>query len=137
MLALFVLIAVGCKQTQEIGKTTKQLFTGTTEATVDRNVDEVNAAIDATAAELNYIRIGSNSKQGKKGTETTVIIRNSADQRITVTYRIVSPTQTHVAVGTGAFGDSNLRQNVWDTLRLKLGVLGSSTSATRPTSQPM
>jgi hypothetical protein len=136
--AVLVTLTLGCQQTRELGRSTKQLFTGTTEATVDRTPEQVVQAIDATIADLKLLHIGATTKPGKTATETTVVIRNAADQRITVMYHPVSETKTRVVVGTGAFGDSELRQNVWDNLRLRLGVLGSSAVSTsaQPTTQP-
>ena len=135
-LGLLLIATAACRQTKEVGRSTKELFTGTTAGTVDRTQAEVEQAIDATVADLRWTRIGATTKPNKKtGPQTQVVIRNPADDRIVVTYHPVSDAQTHVAVGTGAFGDSALRQQVWDNLRVRLGVLGTPATAA-PTTRP-
>ena len=120
------MLVVGCQQTKEMGKSAKGLFLGATGTTIERAPEQISAAIDATAAELKYFRIGATTKAVEQKTETTVVLRNSADEKISISYRPVTEKQTHVEVSTGAFGDSDLRQAVWETLKSKLGLLGTT-----------
>jgi|SRR5450432_2170751 len=115
--------SIGCSQTKEFGKSTGKLFTGTASQTIDRTPAQIEQAIDATIADLKFIRIGSTTKPSKEQIETAVISRNSQDEKVVFIYTPVTATTTEVGVSTGPFGSSDLRQEAWETLRARLGLL--------------
>ena len=142
-----VLIGAACQQTKEIGRSTKTLFTGSSDAVLDRSPGEVERAIDQTIADLKLLKIGATTKavevkgegddddKKSKVTETIVRTRNSADAKIEFTYfPQPEPGKTRVAVKTGTMGDSKIRQEAWDRLRVNLGLLSPATGPA--TTQP-
>ena len=135
VVAAVVLVGVGCQQTKEVGKSAKELFLGTLDANVERSPEQVADAIDETIEDLGLLKIGVTTQPAKgEEKETTVVtVRNKADEKVTVNYRPVDEKWTYVSIGTGVLGDSALREQVWDTLRVKLGLLGGATQSTNPT----
>jgi hypothetical protein len=140
--AITLVLANGCSTTHEIGKSSSQLFRGEQGTTVDQPSDRVGPAIEAAIADLKLIRINATTRpaEAKTKTETVVVARNAQDVRIQIAYVPVNATSTRVVVSTGAFGDSDLRDKVYDAVRIRLGVLnitpaGASASAasTQPT----
>ena len=130
--AAAVVLSTGCSETKEVGKSTKQLVTGQVDNVIARSPEQVSEAIDGTIADLKLMRINSSSRTVSKQTETNVIARNSQDVKITFTYRKVDEKNTRLGVTTGMFGDSTLRQQVWDQLRTRLGLLKVVPVATTP-----
>ena len=141
--SIVVILGTACTQTKEIGRSTKTLFTGSSDAVLDRSPADVERAIDQTIADLKLLRIGATTKpvevEGEgdtksKTTETIVRTRNSADAKIEFTYFQTEPGKTRVAVKTGTMGDSKFRQDAWDRLRVNLGLLSPATAsaATQP-----
>jgi hypothetical protein len=131
---------VGCSQTHEIGKSSKQLFRGEVGSVVQQSPAQVAQAVDAAIADLKLVRIGATTRPSKEQTETVVIARNAADAKVTVAFRATTTdaNSTRVAVTTGVMGRSDLRDQVWDAVRIRLGVLNlASTSANAPTTQPV
>jgi len=138
--AITLALANGCSTTHEIGKSSAQLFRGEQGTTVDQPSDRVGPAIEAAIADLKLIRINATTRpaEAKSKTETVVIARNSQDVRIQIAYVPINATSTRVVVSTGAFGDSDLRDKVYDAVRIRLGVLnitpaGNSTAAAAST----
>ena len=78
------------------------------------------------------------TRPSKEQTETVVIARNAADKKVTIAYRATTQPTTHtrVAVTTGAFGNSSLRDEVWDAVRVRLGVLKLAGTAAPPAQSP-
>ena len=64
--------------------------------------------------------------------------RNSDDTRIQIAYVPIDGTgkKTRVVVSTGAFGDSDLRDRVWDAVRIRLGLIAIAPTATPTASTP-
>jgi hypothetical protein len=135
----------GCQTTHEIGKSGTQLFRGETGATVQQSPQQVAQAIDAAIADAKLIRINATTRPAENKTETIVVARDNNDTRIQVAYVPVTATSTRVVVSTGAFGDSDLRDRVWDAVRIRLGLIAigqgpttqpASASAQSPATQP-
>lgn len=134
--AAAVVFSTGCSETKEVGKSTKQLVTGQVDNVIARSPEQVSDAIEGTIADLKLMRINSSSRTVSKQTETNVVARNHEDVKITFTYRKVDDKNTRLGVTTGMFGDSTLRQQVWDQLRTRLGLLNVVPVATTPAAAP-
>jgi hypothetical protein len=132
--AAAVLLASGCQTTHEIGKSSSQLFRGETGGTVQQPASQVATAIDAAIADTKLIRINATTRPSENKIETVVVARDTGDTRIQVAYVPVTANTTKVVVSTGAFGDSDLRDRVWDAVRIRLGVLAIGGV---PTTQPV
>ena len=134
---------VGCSQTKEIGKSSKQLFRGEVGAVVQQTPAQVAQAVEAAIADLRLIRIGATTRPtAREETETVVVARNASDAKIWVAYRATKPegTQTRIAVSTGVLGRSSMRDELWDAVRIRLGVLNlaaANGSTNAPATQPV
>jgi hypothetical protein len=137
--AITLALASGCSTTHEIGKSSAQLFRGEQGTTVDQPSDRVGPAIEQAIADLKLIRINATTRPSEQKTETVVVARNSQDVRIQIAYVPVNANSTRVVVSTGAFGDSDLRDKVYDAVRIRLGVLNitpGTTASTPPAPAP-
>jgi hypothetical protein len=116
---------VGCQQSKEVGKSSKQLFRGEVGAVVQQSPQQVAQAVEGAIADLKLIRITATTRPSSEQTETVVIARNTKDAKISIAYRgtKTGPAGTRVAVTTGMMGNSDLRDQVWDAVRIRLGVL--------------
>jgi hypothetical protein len=129
---------VGCSQSKEVGKSSKGLFRGEVGAVVQQSPQQVAVAVDQAIADLKLIRINATTRPSREQTETVVVARNTKDARIAVAYRGTKANDgsTRIAITTGVMGNSELRDQVWDAVRIRLGVLNmanapqSGTSAT-------
>ena len=125
--------AAGCAQSKEVGKSGKQLFRGEVGAVVQQSPAQVEQAVQAAIADLNLIRITATTRPSKEQTETVVIARTAKDAKVSIAYRGTDPaaSSTRVVVTTGVMGNSELRDQVWDAVRIRLGVLNltANTSA--------
>jgi hypothetical protein len=138
LFSVFALM-VGCSQTKEFGKSTGELFTGTTHDTVERTPKQIEQAIDASIADLKFARIESKTESSEQEVQTAVIARNDRDKKIVFLYTPVTSTTTKIAVSTGPFGNSDLREQAWETLRSNLGLVVATTptvSAEAPSPAP-
>jgi len=128
--AVGVLTALaGCQESQEVGKSARGLFAGEMETTFDRTTDQVAEAITATEKELKLVRT-SESKDIEDGAdEYTVVFRSARDEKIEIVYTKLSERFTGIEISTGPFGNSELRQSIYDTLRSKLGLLPAQAQA--------
>ena len=134
--ALVIGSAAGCSSTHEVGKSAQGLFRGEVEATAQQSPAQVAQAVDGAIADVKLIKINSTTK---KTSETVVTARTSKDAKVIIAYRPVNATAVHVCVSTGAFGDSELRQQVWDALRVRLGLINMAAApapANAPASTP-
>jgi len=127
--ATVLLLGVGCSQTKEVGKSSKQLFRGEQGAVVEQTPQQVAQAVDQAIDDLKLIRIGATTRPSKEQTETVVIARNTSDSKITIAFRATTKeaTKTRIAVTTGVMGNSSLRDQVWDAVRIRLGVMNLAT----------
>jgi hypothetical protein len=140
---MFLSSGGGCSQTKEIGKSSKQLFRGEVGAVVQQPPAQVAQAVDAAIADLKLIRIGATTRPTREQTETVVIARNSADAKIWVAFRATTPegSLTRIAVSTGVLGQSAMRDELFDAVRIRLGMLniaaanGAATNVA-PATQP-
>lgn len=123
---------VGCQQTKEVGKSSKQLFRGEVGAVVQQSPQQVAQAVEAAIADLKLIRITATTRPSREQTETVVIARNTNDAKISVAYRGTKNNDgsTRVVVTTGVMGNSELRDQVWDAVRIRLGVLNLANAGT-------
>ena len=139
-------VASGCSTTHEIGKSTTQLVRGETGATVSESAQHVAQAIELAIGDAKLIRINATTRPSETATETVVVARDGSDTRVQIAYVAISPSSTRVVVSTGAFGDSDLRDRVWDAVRIRLGLIAiaptaptatptAATPATQPTAQ--
>jgi hypothetical protein len=124
-LPLVLSSAVGCSQSKEVGKSGKQLFRGEVGAVVQQSPQQVAVAVDQAIADLKLIRINATTRPSREQVETVVVARNTNDARIAVAYRATKANDgtTRIAVTTGMMGNSDLRDQVWDAVRIRLGVL--------------
>ena len=134
-------LANGCSTTHEIGKSSAQLFRGEQGTNFEQSADRVGPAIDQALADLKLIRINATTRPSAKQTETVVVARDTQDVRIQIAYKAIDAKNTRVVVSTGAFGSSDLRDKVWDAVRIRLGVLSinqnsATASAGASTTQP-
>jgi len=129
----------GCQQGKEVGKSSKQLFRGEVGAVVQQSPQQVAVAVEQAIADLKLIKINATTRPSREQTETVVVARNQKDAKIAVAFRGTKNADgsTRVAVTTGVMGNSELRDQVWDAVRIRLGVLNlanapqsSGTSAT-------
>jgi hypothetical protein len=118
----------GCQQTQEVGKSARGLFAGEMETTFDRTPDQVSQAIVATEKDLKLVRISESKEVDDGQDEWTVVLRSPSDVKVEIVYTKLSERFTEIEISTGPFGDSDLRQSIYDTMRSKLGLLPSSSS---------
>lgn len=130
---------IGCQQTKEVGKSGKQLFRGEVGAVVEQSPQQVAQAVEAAIADLKLIRITATTRPSREQTETVVIARNTKDAKISVAYRgtTTGPTGTRIAVTTGVMGNSELRDQVWDAVRIRLGVLNLANALHPSTAAPL
>ena len=124
-LPLVVSGVVGCSQSKEVGKSGKGLFRGEVGAVVQQSPQQVAVAVDQAIADLKLIRINATTRPSREQTETVVVARNTKDARIAVAYRGTKANDgsTRIAITTGMMGSSELRDQVWDAVRIRLGVL--------------
>jgi len=135
--AITLALSNGCQTTHEIGKSSSQLFRGEQGAVVEQSPQQVAQAIEAAIADTKLIRINATTRPAETKVETVVVARDGKDTRVQVAYVPVTATSTKVVVSTGAFGDSDLRDRVWDAVRIRLGVIAISgtPATTQPTQQ--
>ncbi|MEA2733808.1 MAG: hypothetical protein QOE14_259 [Humisphaera sp.] len=122
----------GCSQSKEVGKSGKQLFRGEVGAVVQQSPAQVAQAVETAIADLKLIRITATTRPSREQVETIVIARTAADSKVSVAYRATqkdSTTSTRVIVTTGMMGNSALRDQVWDAVRIRLGVLSVAANA--------
>ena len=122
---LFSAGVAGCSQSKEVGKSSKQLFRGEVGAVVQQSPQQVAVAVEQAIADLKLIKITATTRPSREQTETVVIARNTKDAKISVAYRgtKLADGSTRIAVTTGMMGNSELRDQVWDAVRIRLGVL--------------
>jgi hypothetical protein len=115
----------GCSSTKEVAKSSKQLLRGEQGTVVAQSPQQVAQAVDQAIAGLKLIRIGATTRPSKEQTETVVIARNTSDAKVTIAFRATGRDagKTRVAVTTGPMGNSDLRDQVWDAVRIQLGVI--------------
>ena len=133
--AITLALSNGCQTTHEIGKSSSQLFRGEQGAVVEQSPQQVAQAIEAAIADTKLIRINATTRPAETKVETVVVARDGKDTRVQVAYVPVTATSTKVVVSTGAFGDSELRDRVWDAVRIRLGLIaiGGAAATTQPT----
>ena len=124
----------GCSQTKEVGKSSKQLFRGEVGAVVQQSPQQVAVAVEQAIGDLKLIRITATTRPSREQTETVVIARNTKDAKISVAYRGTKAADgsTRVVVTTGVMGNSELRDQVWDAVRIRLGVLNMANAPQSP-----
>jgi hypothetical protein len=131
--AITLALSNGCQTGHEIGKSSSQLFRGETGAVVQQTPAQVATAIDAAIADAKLIRINATTRPAENKVETVVVARDNNDTRVQVAFVPVDGKSTKVVVSTGAFGDSDLRDRVWDAVRIRLGMIAIGTA---PATQP-
>ena len=131
--AITLALSNGCQTTHEIGKSSSQLFRGETGGVVEQTPAQIAPAVEAAIADAKLIRINATTRPSENKIETVVVARDGNDVRVQVAFVPVDTKTTKVVVSTGAFGDSNLRDRVWDAVRIRLGMIAVSGA---PTTQP-
>jgi hypothetical protein len=125
-LAIGVLAAsAGCQESREVGKSARGLFAGEVETTFERTPDEISQAIVASEKDLKLVRISESKKIEDGQDEWTVKLRSPADEKIEIVYTKLSDRFTEIEISTGPFGNSDLRQSVFESIRGKLGLLNA------------
>ena len=135
--AITLALSNGCQTTHEIGKSSSQLFRGETGGVVQQPWTAVAPAIDAAIADAKLIKINATTRPAETKVETVVVARDNNDTRVQVAFVPIDGKTTKVVVSTGAFGNSDLRDRVWDAVRIRLGVIaiGGGAPTTQPTQQ--
>jgi hypothetical protein len=115
----------GCQQGKEVGKSSKQLFRGEVGAAVQQSPQQVAVAVEQAISDLRLIKINATTRPSREQTETVVVARNQKDAKIAVAFRGTKNADgsTRIAITTGVMGNSELRDQVWDAVRIRLGVL--------------
>ena len=137
--AITLALSSGCQTTHEIGKSSSQLFRGEQGAVVQQSPTQVAQAIEAAIVDTKLIRINATTRPSETKIETVVVARDNNDVRVQVAYVPVDAKTTKVVVSTGAFGDSDLRDRVWDAVRIRLGLIAvglNPPAANGATTQP-
>jgi len=111
-------------------------FSGNYDSVVAAPSADVVAAARAAVDDLHLILI--NEKKESDDSTAIVIARSSSDEKVTVTIVPQSSDATRFTVTTGVFGNSTLRQQVTDAIKLRLGnaVLRPVSPTTTPTTAP-
>jgi len=104
-------------------------FSGNYDSVVAAPSGDVAMATRAAVADLHLILI--NEKIEPDNTNTIVLARSPSDEKVTVSIVAEGPDTTRFTVTTGVFGNSELRQQVVDAIKLRLG-----TVVIRPVTQP-
>ena len=123
----------GCARSREMGKSARAVFQGGIETTFERTPEQVAQAIDATAAQLKLIRINSKTQPSDGLSETTETFRTAKDWKVEIIYTKLSDRSCDVEVNTGPFGDSDLRAEIYGTLRDKLNAMAAPAAPPAPT----
>ncbi|HYO09374.1 MAG TPA: hypothetical protein VER17_10415 [Tepidisphaeraceae bacterium] len=130
----------GCRQAHEVRKSGRQLLRGETELTVRQPPLKVEGAIDAALADARLTRIGAATTPLQTTYEKVITARDAQDTKVMIAYRPGTDGTTRVIVSTGVLGPSDLRERVWDAVRIRLGLLdvanGAAPSTTRPAPSP-
>lgn len=129
MATIAVVSAGGCQATKEKTKSTMSFVKGSSELQAERTPEQVMSAARTVAADLELIVIGTSKETDDEGTTThTFTARTSQDKKVTISAVAEGDKSSRVNVGTGAFGDAELRVQILNRLRTALGV-----PATQPT----
>ena len=123
------LAGAGCQESREVGRSARGLFAGEIETTFERTADQVAQAIVATEKELKLVRISESKEIDDGQEEWTVELRSPGNVPIEIEYTKLSDRFTEIQISTGPFGDSDMRQSVYDTMRSKLGLLPGGATA--------
>jgi hypothetical protein len=113
----------GCQESREVGKSARGLFAGEMETTFDRSTDKIAQAITASEKDLKLVRISESKEIVDGQDEYTIVLRTPKDEQVEIVYTKLSERFTQVEISTGPFGNSELRQSIYDALRSKLGLL--------------
>jgi len=123
----------GCSPVHDKAHDLAGAFSGTYDSVVAVPSADVVAAARAAVDDLHLILIN----ETKESDESTAIViaRSSSDEKVTVTIMPQSPDATRFTVTTGVFGNSELRQQVMDAIKLRLGnaVIRPVSPTTAPT----
>ena len=88
---------------------------GTAEATSEKSVDEVYAAVEATCKELEFDIFEHEKKEF-----TGMVMAMSDFGKVTIRVKGKSPDETHVSVRVGTFGDKGASKLIMDKLKPKI-----------------
>jgi hypothetical protein len=119
----------GCTPVKDKAHDLGNAFSGNYDSIVSASPADVIAAARAAVPDLHLILI---SEHKQAGDATAIVIARSAeDEKVTVTVMPQAADSTRFTVTTGVFGNSALRQQVMDAIKLHLGNV-----VIRPTTQP-
>jgi hypothetical protein len=126
---MLLVLAGGCAQpVKDKAHDLGNAFSGNYDATVEATPADV---IAATRGAVQDLRLSLISQKEEAGDATGIVVaRTPDDEKVTVT---ITPQGdfTKFVVTTGVFGNSTLRQQVMDAIKLRLG-----NGAVRVTTQP-
>ena len=88
---------------------------GDLEATSEKSVDEVYAAVEATCKELEFDIFEHEKKEF-----TGMVMAMSDFGKVTIRVKGKSPEETHVSVRVGTFGDKGASKLIMDKLKPKI-----------------
>jgi hypothetical protein len=124
-----MILAAGCAQpVKDKAHDLSNAFSGNYDAVATASPADVIAAAKGAVQDLHLVLI-SERKQSDEST-AIVIARSSDDDKVTVTIVPQGVDSTRFTVTTGVFGNSTLRQQVMDSMKLRLG-----DAAIRPTTR--
>lgn len=126
----------GCTPVHDKAHDLSNAFSGNYDATVNASPEEVAAATRATVQDLQLHLISE--RKGSDAATQIVIARSPEDEKVTVTINPPAADGTRYTVTTGVFGNSTLRQEVMDGIKLRLGraKVQPLTTASAPTTRP-
>ena len=128
----------GCSPVHDKAHDLAGAFSGTYDSVVAAPSADVVRAAQGAVDDLHLILINE-TKESDQST-AIVIARSSSDEKVTVTVVPEGTDATRFTVTTGVFGNSVLRQQVMDAIKLRLGnaVIRpvSPTTATTSTTVP-
>jgi len=133
----------GCAKSREMGKSARAVFQGGIENSFERSPEQVAQAIDATSKELKLVHISSKTQPSGGQSETIETFRTAKDWKVQIIYTKLSERSCDIEVNTGPFGDSDLRHDIYASLREKLAAMPnpqsptpSATASAAPTTAP-
>jgi hypothetical protein len=109
----------GCSPVHDKAHDLAGAFSGTYDSVVAAPSADVVKAAQGAVDDLHLILINETKESDQ--TTAIVIARSSSDEKVTVSIVPQSPDTTRFTVTTGVFGNSELRQQVMDAIKLRLG----------------
>ena len=119
----------GCSPVKDKAHDLSNAFSGNYDAIAGAPAGDVIAAARGAVQDLHLILISEKKESGDA--TSMVVARTPDDEKVTITITPQGTDSTKFVVTTGVFGNSTLRQQVMDAIKLRLG-----NASVRLTTQP-